>query len=150
MNNSVCDIINATSNDVDIIYKLDAEYEYDRYSRELIRESLGSSSYLNLIAYKDSNAVGYVSVSSVIDEGEILKIVVAREYRKLGVGDTLIKEVLSRLKINGIETIFLEVRSNNIPAKRLYEKNGFIKISERQKYYSDGADADIYRLKLLW
>ena len=58
-------------------------------------------------------------------------------------------DILARLKNKGVETIFLEVRSNNMPAKKLYEKNGFIKISERQKYYSDGADADIYRLTFL-
>ena len=144
-----CRIVDSSINDADIIYNLDAEYEFDRYSKELIQESLVNSSYINLLAYKEDKPVGYISVNSVRDEGEVLKIVVAREYRKLGIGNALVMDILARLKNKGVETIFLEVRSNNIPAKKLYEKNGFIKISERQKYYSDGADADIYRLTFL-
>ena len=144
-----CKIVDGCINDADVIYNLDAEYEFDRYSKELIEESLVNSSYINLLAYKEDIPVGYISVSSVIDEGEVLKIVVAKEYRKLGIGNALVMDILARLKNKGVETIFLEVRSNNIPAKKLYEKNGFIKISERQKYYSDGADADIYRLTFL-
>lgn len=144
-----CRIVDSSINDADIIYNLDAEYEFDRYSKELIQESLVNSSYINLLAYKEDKPVGYISVNSVIDEGEVLKIVVAKEYRKLGIGNALVMDILARLKNKGVETIFLEVRSNNIPAKKLYEKNGFIKISERQKYYSDGADADIYRLTFL-
>ncbi len=142
-------IVNSTINDADIIYNLDAEYEYDRYSKDLIKDALNNLSYINLIAYKDESAVGYVSVNSVIDEGEVLKIVVAKEYRKLGIGNGLVTEVLAKLRDKGVETVFLEVRSNNIPAKRLYEKNGFVKIGERKKYYGDGADADIYRLTFL-
>ena len=149
MTNFDCKIIDAKRSDVDIIYNLDLEYEHDRYSKELIEESLSNSSYINIIAYKNDFAVGYVSVSSVVDEGEILKIVVAKEYRKLGIGNALINDILERLKCKGVSTVFLEVRSDNIPAKKLYEKNGFVKISERQKYYNDGADADIYRLSLL-
>lgn len=144
-----CRIVDSSINDADIIYDLDGEYEFDRYSKELIKESLNNSSYINLIAYNGDIAVGYISVNSVIDEGEVLKIVVAKEYRKLGIGSALVRDILARMKDKGVETVFLEVRSNNIPAKRLYEKNGFVKISERQKYYSDGADADIYRLSFL-
>ena len=148
MINLDCKVRLANASDIDIIYNLDGEYEYDRYSKELIIESVNNNSYINLIAMQGNIPVGYVSVSSVIDESEILKIVVAKDFRQKGIGYTLMCEVLGRLKNNGTRTVFLEVRSNNFPAKKLYEKNGFIKIHERQKYYNDGADADIYRLSL--
>lgn len=144
-----CVIVEAGLEDLEIIYNIDTQYEFDRYSKELIKESLNSSSNLNLIAYMKKAAVGYISVSFVVDEGEVLKIVVAEGYRELGIGSALIQDVVTRLKNKGVQVIHLEVRSNNIPAKRLYEKNGFVKISKRQKYYSDGADADIYRLNFL-
>ena len=148
MINLDCKVRLANASDIDIIYNLDGEYEYDRYSKELIIESVNNNSYINLIAMQGNIPVGYVSVSSVIDESEIRKIVVAKDFRQKGIGYTLMCEVLDRLKNNGTSTVFLEVRSNNLPAKKLYEKNGFIKIHERQKYYNDGADADIYRLSL--
>ena len=148
MINLDCVIRLADCNDIDIIYSLDGEYEYDNYSRELIADSVNNQAYINLIAMKGDSPVGYVSVSSVIDESEILKIVVAKDYRQQGIGYALMCNVLNRLKDSGSKTVFLEVRSENAPAKRLYEKNGFIKIHQRQKYYNDGADADIYRLSL--
>ena len=143
-------IIDSSIEDVDIIYNLDAEYEFDRYSKDLILESLNNSAYINLIAYRDDEAVGYISANSVVDEGDVVKIVVAKQYRQLGIGSALVMDILSRLKTKGVETVFLEVRKTNIPAKKLYEKTGFVKISERQKYYSDGEDADIYRLSFVW
>ena len=148
MINLDCKIRLANIADIEILYNLDSEYEYDRYSKDLIINSVNNDSYINLIAVQDDVPVGYVSVSTVIDESEILKIVVAKEYRQRGIGYALMCDVLARLKDNGSKTVFLEVRSNNTPAKKLYEKNGFVKIHERQKYYNDGADADIYRLSL--
>ena len=148
MINVDCVVRLANYNDIDIIYNLDGEYEHDKYSRELIADSVNNQAYINLIAMKGDSPVGYVSVSSVVDESEILKIVVAKDYRQQGIGYTLMCNVLKRLKDNGSKTVFLEVRSENVPAKRLYEKNGFTKIHQRQKYYNDGADADIYRLSL--
>lgn len=146
MINVNCVIRLADTNDIDIIYNLDGEYEYDKYSKGLIADSVVNDTYINLIAMQDNKPVGYVSVSTVVDESEILKIVVAKDYRRQGIGYTLICNVLDRLKDNGAKSVFLEVRSENMPAKKLYEKNGFVKINQRQKYYSDGADADIYRL----
>ncbi len=40
--------------------------------------------------------------------------------------------------------IWLEVHELNRPARRLYEKAGFIKTGERPRYYSDGGTAILY------
>ncbi len=143
-----CSIVVAGLQHIDIIHRLDSEYEYDRYSRQMIEDSISSSSYINLVAYNDQEAIGYVSVSNVVDEGEVVKIVVAKSYRRNGVGKALILDILSRLKDKNVKSVFLEVRASNTPAKMLYEKTGFQKINQRQKYYGDGEDADIYRLSL--
>ena len=47
-----------------------------------------------------------------------------------------------------VDNIFLEVRKDNVVAIKFYRSIGFQKINERQKYYSDGVDAEIYRLGL--
>jgi ribosomal-protein-alanine N-acetyltransferase len=43
--------------------------------------------------------------------------------------------------------IFLEVAADNIPARKLYEKQGYIAIGKRPKYY-DGVDAIIMEKQL--
>jgi ribosomal-protein-alanine N-acetyltransferase len=44
--------------------------------------------------------------------------------------------------------MLLEVRSDNAPALALYERFGFMRISQRPKYYPDGGDALILRASL--
>lgn len=39
------------------------------------------------------------------------------------------------------ESITLEVRENNTAAIHLYEKNGFMEVTKRKGYYSNGEDA---------
>lgn len=142
-------IIEATHNDLDVIFDIDNDYEFDKYSRKIIEEMLVENNYLNLIAYKENIPCGYISINYVLDEASLLKIVVKKDFRKCGIGSLLIEKMIDILKEKLIKSIYLEVRSNNISAKNLYEKNSFEKIYEREKYYGDGVNADIYRLNLL-
>ena len=48
----------------------------------------------------------------------------------------------------GVDEIFLEVRPTNSSAIKLYEKLGFENISVRKKYYSDGEDAMVFKLRI--
>ena len=48
----------------------------------------------------------------------------------------------------GISSITLEVNSNNIPAKNLYEKFGFNVVGFRKKYYNNIDDAIIMTKEL--
>ena len=42
----------------------------------------------------------------------------------------------------------MEVKNINIPAMKLYEKNGFKSIGIRKKYYNNTYDANIMVLKI--
>jgi ribosomal-protein-alanine N-acetyltransferase len=139
----------ARTEDVDVIFDLDQQYEFDRYSKELIFESICNERNFNYIAYCNDVAVAYISFSCVVDEGEIIKIVVAKDFRNMGIGSFILRYAIDKLQAVGVNALFLEVRSSNIPAKKLYEKNQFVQIHKRLKYYNDGEDADIYRLSLL-
>ena len=142
-------ITTADIDNLDDIFLVDNEYEKDRYSKELIENSLRDEAYLNLIASVEDNVVGYVSINYVLDEATLLKIVVLQDFRRRGIGSLLINNMIDLLKTKDIKSIYLEVRDTNFSAKKLYEKYGFEKIHQRQKYYNDGANADIYRLSLV-
>lgn len=83
---------------------------------------------------------GFVVWRVVADEAEIITIGVRPEARKNGIAAAMLTLVENDLKKRGVKKIFLEVAENNVPAKKLYEQNGFIQISIRPKYY-DGVDA---------
>lgn len=84
---------------------------------------------------------GYVGVLAVEDTHELLFIAVRPEKRGEGRGQALLSEMLKAVGDSGGGKVFLEVRVGNLPARALYEKNGFFQISVRKKYYSNGEDA---------
>lgn len=92
-----------------------------------------NSSYYN-IAYVDGNPAGYMSMQIALDEGDIMRVAVLPDFRRMGIGRALLEECLSS---NELCTVFLDVREGNIPAIRLYESFGFKSIGIRKNYYSD-------------
>ena len=92
---------------------------------------------------------GYLCSSLIIDEGHILNLAVHPDYRGRGIACELIKDMLDCLKGEGCRFIFLEVRSSNEVAKKMYEKFNFRIMGTRKDYYvSPVEDAVIMVLKL--
>ncbi|MGC5324181.1 GNAT family N-acetyltransferase [Brevibacillus sp. SYSU BS000544] len=67
---------------------------------------------------------GYVGEST-----PILGIALLPEHRGKGVGTSLLHEIISQSKRNQISSISLSVNPEN-PARRLYERFGFARVSE--------------------
>ena len=83
---------------------------------------------------------GFIVYRIVVDEAEIITIGVNPEKRRLGIAAAMIGIIEKNIKSQGVNKIFLEVASTNIPAQKLYENAGFKSIGLRPKYY-DGVDA---------
>jgi GNAT superfamily N-acetyltransferase len=59
---------------------------------------------------------------------------IIKAYQKKGLGDLLLKALLSKMKEWGMDYFVLEVLENNTPAQKLYLNNGF-KISRKLNCY---------------
>jgi ribosomal-protein-alanine N-acetyltransferase len=79
---------------------------------------------------------GFVCGRSCAGEAELLKIAVAREYRRQGIGGQLVAHTLRYLAEQGTERCFLELRASNLPALALYERFGFCRVGLRKNYYA--------------
>ena len=73
------------------------------------------------------------------DEAEILSIAVAAGHRGRGLSRTLLLTHLGHLAGRGVRTVFLEVEENNQPARRLYDRAGFMVVGRRERYYQQPA-----------
>ena len=93
------------------------------------------------------DGIGYAIGRISFDEAELHRIAVLPEKRRGHAGDRLLERFISECSERGAEKLFLEVRSMNTPARRLYEKHGFAVISVRKGYYGDD-DAVIYMLDM--
>jgi ribosomal-protein-alanine N-acetyltransferase len=82
-----------------------------------------------------SALLGFIIVRLLQDEAEIMTLAVHPEWRKKKIGSLLLNYMDTILQERNIQRIFLEVRSDNIAALKLYEGSGFRKVGERPHYY---------------
>ncbi len=89
------------------------------------------------VAVIDDKVVGYAGMWHVITEGHITNVAVHPDYRRQGIGDMLIEEMIKCAEEKEMIGITLEVRISNMPAQKLYTKYGFKPEGFRKNYYSD-------------
>ena len=105
------------------------------WSADSFRDSIALDHTIYLTAEVDGNIAGYCGMYKMFHEGEIVNVAVAPTYRKHGVAQTMLKELM-RLGIEAdIDTFLLEVRESNHPARALYEKLGFTQLGVRKNFY---------------
>lgn len=90
---------------------------------------------------------GFIVWRATLDEAELITIGVAPDARRTGIAAAMIGIMEGELKKSGVKTVFLEVAENNMPARHLYEQNGYFQIGVRPKYY-DGVDAIMMKKEL--
>ncbi len=97
---------------------------------------------------QDEEAVAGFALLRCLDDAELIRIAVDTAYRRQGIGYRLLTALKDEAERRGIHDIILEVRESNEPAKRMYEKAGFVTEGIRKKYYSEPTeDAVIMRFK---
>ncbi len=100
---------------------------------------------------KDNKVIGYVmwrveqipSMDSLkyVNKGHLVSIAVSEEYRRRGIGTTLLSNSISAVKKHKITELVLEVRVSNYIAIKLYEKFNLKMNSVKKNYYRDGENA---------
>ena len=80
--------------------------------------------------------------------GHIYTIDVASKYRRIGVGLKLLEEIEKDFTKKGAEACFLEVRFNNLAARKLYRKHGYIELEKLDNYYARGVHGTRFKKKL--
>jgi ribosomal-protein-alanine N-acetyltransferase len=92
--------------------------------------------------------IGYAGMSVVgappDAETSVHTIGVDPEWQGRGVGTALLRTLLS-IADERAAPVFLEVRTDNEPAIRLYESHGFVRLGLRKRYYQP-SNADAYTM----
>lgn len=112
-----------------------------------------------LIAEVDGQIVGYIMCRleyglsefnrfKIVRKGHIVSLAVLPEYRRIGIGFTLLRKALAELAEMHVSECYLEVRVSNLPGIGLYTKMGFKIVKRAPLYYHDGADAYVMATKL--
>lgn len=93
--------------------------------------------------------LGYLCLWEIRPEIHITNVAVHPGWRRQGVARLLLGTILEDARRRQLTLAFLEVRPNNVEARRLYESLGFQVIGRRKGYYFDtGEDALLMRADL--
>ena len=111
------------------------------------KSDLNNKISINWVYQKDDYVVGYLFGCHVMDEYHLNNIAVADSFSGAGIGIHLLKNMELYLKEIEVKSVFLEVSSGNLPARKLYEKLGFVPQGERKDYYTKGDAAVLYTLE---
>lgn len=112
-----------------------SEAEWERRAAQW--QSDRSTCYL---AWDGDRACGIVA--GFIDQADsttahLVSMWVAPEYRRCGVGQSLVESILEWARSRGVNTLVLTVTSNNDTAARFYERLGFAPTGQAGPYRND-------------
>ena len=116
-------------------------------------ERWSDASFSELLAMTGTQALisgeeGFVMLRLVGDEAEIITLAVRPDFRRAGLGRTLMEAAMRVAAIQGGAVMFLEVAEGNEAARMLYASLGFKEVGRRKNYYPDGQTARVLRFPL--
>ena len=130
-------IVDADKRHISFIEELEKQCFSVPWTKEQLLAQLPDDRHVFIVAEADSGEVlGYVGMMFVLDEGYISNVAVSPQYRRMGIADRIIDELLQRAENLELSFVTLEVRESNTPARKLYEKHGFSDVGIRKKYYT--------------
>jgi ribosomal-protein-alanine N-acetyltransferase len=127
----------AETRDADVLAKLHAQGFHRGWTREEFASYIAGRDTPVYVACDASRKkiAGFAMLRLAADEAELITIAVDPKWRKKGIGAALMRALFDDLTMTSARKLFLEVAADNPAAIKLYARNGFQKVSERQGYY---------------
>ena len=141
------EIRRSVPDDAPMIARLEEEIFPDPYSEKDIFSYICGEGGMCFSALSDGKVVAYIIGRVIAPEGEIYRIATKESHRRRGIAYRLLDFASKTERGRGLECLFLEVRSKNIPARNLYRAYGFCEVGERRGYYKNPDDDAIVMLR---
>ena len=126
--------------DTEAIRELECDIFSDAWSENNIKDSIESKFDYCMVIEEGYRVLAYIIFRVNMDEAELFRIATDKNSRNFGFAHELMNFMISNLRTMKVKKVFLEVRSKNTAAIRLYENYGFKKIGIRREYYSAPTD----------
>jgi ribosomal-protein-alanine N-acetyltransferase len=133
------------SADIPAVLKIQGELAFQDWNERQYEQEIKAPYTYSVVYETEGNIVGYAVFHLLGADSELLSIAVSESAQRNGIGSKLLLAGLSQLDLDKSDCCFLEVRENNLKARRFYERHGFTLFGIRKKYYADGENAALYR-----
>lgn len=132
-----------TLDDISQVVEIERASFSNPWSENSFRSELTQNEHSYFFVADEANRViGVLGYWFIIDECHISTVAVRPEWRRRGVGQSLLSYALAQGMKQGALMATLEVRISNAAAIDLYQKFGFKIVGQRKRYYRDnGEDA---------
>lgn len=121
---------------------------YDAYRRELFTNP-NSIMIVARNLVMGPAVVGFFAGWIVEDELHVNNVASHQDYRRIGIGRSLMEAAIDEARRRGVVQVILEVRASNESAQLLYRSLGFGFVGRRRDYYRVPIeDALVMKLKL--
>lgn len=119
-----------------------SEYD-DFWNDKILEEEFKNPNSQYYVLVKNDELIGFGGLWFNIDEAHIMNIAINKKFRRNGFASEILDYLISVTHKKSKKILTLEVRANNIPAIKLYEKFDFKNVGKRKKYYNNEIDAII-------
>ncbi len=142
----------ASIKQLDKLYAIEEQcFNEEAFSRQQIAYLLTDYNTIALAAKSNADIAGFIIAQIDMEDsaefGHIITLNIPSNFRKKGVATKLLQEIQELLKQRGISECRLEVREDNHPAIKLYQKLGYQTIAKLERYY--GKKHGLYLKKTL-
>lgn len=127
--------------DIPRICAIEQECFATPWTEEAFRNELAHNHFARyIVMLREGDIIGYAGMWTIMDEAHVTNIAVTGAQRGKGLGERLLRELVTMAVAGGMRRMTLEVRVSNTVAQRLYEKFGFVGEGLRRGYYSDNQE----------
>ncbi len=123
--------------DISQVAQLEKALFTDSWSEKSIRDSWQQTNVKMIVAAVEGQVLGYHIFYQALDEGDVARIAVDSNHRRMGIGEQLLEYMWDYCRNSGVERVLLEVRESNESAITLYKKHGFVSLGIRRNYYQE-------------
>ena len=112
----------------------------DGWSGQAIAEYAAMPAARCFVAVSGQQVCGFAAFTCAAGEANLDALSVAAPVRRHGAARALLGGAFQALRAQGTECVFLEVRTQNAPARALYQSLGFIQTGIRKGFYTNPKD----------
>lgn len=94
-----------------------------------------SVGYCCWLLEQDDEISGYGVMSVLAGEAHILNLCIKPELQNNGLGREMLDYLIDLARVHNADVMFLEVRTSNKQAIKIYERSGFDEVGMRRNYY---------------
>lgn len=134
-------------NDISKIYQIEKDSFKHPWNISQIKSELIRIKNYNICIKENNNLLAYTFCRVESDFLEIMKIASTKSLRRKGLANLIMSKLNDFCIKKGINSIYLEVNSNNFEAINFYKKNGFKTDSIRKNYYQKSREDAILMSK---